>query len=112
QWGQEFAVMVNGVKIFSMGADYIPEDSLFTRMNPDRTRRLVEDCVKANFNSIRVWGGGCYPADWFFDLCDEYGLLVWQDFMFACNVYVFDEDFEENITAEVIDNIRRIRHHA
>ena len=70
------------------------------------------DCKEANFNSIRVWGGGFYPDDWFFDLCDELGLVVWQDFMFACSVYELTPEFEENIRQEFIDNIKRIRHHA
>ncbi|AEF85330.1 beta-mannosidase [Treponema primitia ZAS-2] len=112
QWGREFALMVNGLKVFSMGADYIPEDSIIPRVNADRTRKLLEDCVKANFNTIRVWGGGYYPDDFFYDLCDELGLVVWQDLMFACNIYVFTEDFTANVAEEVRQNIRRIRHHA
>lgn len=112
EWGQCFAHEVNGVKIFAMGADYIPEDNLFSRITPERTRRLLEDAVAANHNCIRVWGGGYYPDDWFFDLCDELGLIVWQDFMFACASYELDADFEKNINAEVRDNVRRIRHHA
>ncbi|HHW21292.1 MAG TPA: hypothetical protein GXX26_00200 [Clostridiaceae bacterium] len=74
--------------------------------------KLIRSCVEANFNCLRVWGGGYYPEDYFFDLCDEYGLLVWQDLMFACNVYVLTSEFEKNISEEVRDNIRRIRHHA
>lgn len=112
EWGQCFAHEVNGVKIFAMGADYIPEDNLFSRITPERTRRLLEDAVAANHNCIRVWGGGYYPDDCFFDLCDELGLIVWQDFMFACASYELDADFEKNVSAEVRDNVRRIRHHA
>ena len=63
-------------------------------------------------NCIRVWGGGYYPDDFFYDICDELGLLVWQDFMFACAVYNLTDAFEENITAEFVDNVRRLRHHA
>ena len=111
QWGESFETNVNGVSIFAMGADYIPEDNILRRVTPERTHRLIEDCVAANFNSIRVWGGGYYPDDWFYDACDELGLLVWQDFMFACAVYELDDDFEENITEEIIDNIQRLRHH-
>ncbi|MGN0977961.1 MAG: glycoside hydrolase family 2 protein, partial [Faecousia sp.] len=111
QWGESFCHCVNGVDIFAMGADYIPEDNLLPRVNPARTRRLLEDARAANMNCIRVWGGGYYPEDYFYDLCDELGLLVWQDFMFACAVYNLTEDFEENITAEFIDNVRRLRHH-
>jgi len=112
QWGNEFALTVNGVKVFSMGADYIPEDSVFPRINKDRTRRLLEDCAKANYNSIRIWGGGYYPDDYFYDACDELGLVIWQDFMFACNVYQLTDDFAANVAEEVRQNIIRIRHHA
>ena len=112
EWGECFAHEVNGVKIFAMGADYIPEDNILSRVTPERTRRLLEDAVAANHNCIRVWGGGYYPDDWFFDICDELGLIVWQDFMFACASYELDAAFARNITAEIRDNVRRIRHHA
>ncbi|MBR6536186.1 MAG: glycoside hydrolase family 2 protein [Lachnospiraceae bacterium] len=111
-YGERFAHKVNGVEIFAMGADYIPEDNLIARTSRERTRRLLEDAKAANFNSIRVWGGGYYPEDWFYDACDELGLMVWQDFMFACAVYDLSEEFEENIIAEFKDNIKRLRHHA
>ena len=111
-WGESFAHEVNGVCFFAMGADYIPEDHLLGRRSRERTQRLLEDCRLANFNSIRVWGGGFYPDDWFYDLCDELGLVVWQDFMFACSVYELTEEFEANIRQEFIDNITRLRHHA
>lgn len=112
EWGESFAQEVNGVCFFAMGADYIPEEHLLGRRSKERTRQLLEDCKEANFNSIRVWGGGFYPDDWFFDLCDELGLVVWQDFMFACSVYELTPEFEANIRQEFIDNIKRIRHHA
>ncbi len=112
EWGRCFAHEVNGVKLFAMGADYIPEDNIFSRITETRTRKLLEDCVAAHHNSIRVWGGGYYPDDFFFDICDELGLLVWQDFMYACASYELDDEFEENIRRETIDNVRRIRHHA
>ena len=83
KWGESFATEVNGVPIFAMGANYIPEDSILARVTPKRTRRLLEQCVVANYNSIRIWGGGYYPPDYFYDICDELGLVVWQDFMFA-----------------------------
>lgn len=112
EWGSCFAHEVNGVKIFAMGADYIPEDNLLGRVNKQRTRRLLEDAIAANHNCIRVWGGGYYPDDFFFDICDELGLIVWQDFMYACASYELNDAFEANITRETIDNVRRIRHHA
>lgn len=112
KFGESFDMTVNGVRIFAMGGDYIPEDALIGRMNPDRTEKLVKSCVAANFNHLRVWGGAFYPHDYFYDLCDQYGLLVWQDFMFACGVYRLTERFEANIRGEFEDNIKRIRHHA
>ena len=80
--------------------------------NRERTRELLEDCRLAHFNVIRVWGGGFYPADWFYDLCDEMGLVVWQDMMFACANYRLTDDFVASIRKEVTQNVRRIRHHA
>ncbi|MDX1357979.1 MAG: glycoside hydrolase family 2 protein [Clostridia bacterium] len=112
EWGQEFAYIVNGIKIFAKGANYIPEDNILARCSRERTERLIKHAVDANFNSLRVWGGGIYPEDYFFDLCDEYGLIVWQDFMFACAQYVLEYDFVDSIRAEIRDNIRRLRHHA
>lgn len=112
EWGESFASCVNGVDIFAMGADYIPEDHLLGRVTPETTRALLEKAKWANFNSVRVWGGGYYPDDWFYDICDELGLIVWQDFMFACAVYHLTPEFEENIRQEFIDNVKRLRHHA
>ncbi|MCR5032914.1 MAG: glycoside hydrolase family 2 protein [Lachnospiraceae bacterium] len=112
KWGENFAAEVNGICIFSMGADYIPEDHLLGRVTPETTRSLLEKAVFANHNCIRVWGGGYYPSDWFYDICDELGLLVWQDFMFACGVYDLTPEFEKSITREFEQNIKRIRHHA
>ena len=111
EWGESFSHCVNGVDIFAMGADYIPEDNLLPRVNPERTRKLLTDARAANMNCVRVWGGGYYPEDAFYDICDELGLLVWQDFMFACAVYNLTDEFEANITAEFVDNVRRLRHH-
>ncbi len=111
-YGEEFAHVVNGVKLFAMGADYIPEDSILSRVTPDRTYHLLKQAQIANFNCIRVWGGGYYPSDAFYDVCDELGLIVWQDFMFACAMYDLGNGFEENIIEEFKDNIKRIRHHA
>ena len=111
-YGESFAHEVNGVRIFAMGADYIPEDNILSRVTPERTHKLLEQCVAANFNCVRVWGGGTYPSDAFYDACDELGLMVWQDFMFACAVYNLTPDFAKNIREEVKDNVRRLRHHA
>ena len=112
EWGECFAHEVNGVKIFAMGADYIPEDNILSRVTPERTKKLLQDAAQAHYNCIRVWGGGYYPDDWFYDLCDELGLVVWQDFMFACASYELDDAFARNVSMEIRDNIRRIRHHA
>ena len=112
QWGESFAHEVNGHQVFAMGADYIPEDNLLQRTSRERTRELLLQCKRANFNTVRVWGGGYYPEDWFYDICDELGLMVWQDFMFACSMYELTPEFEANIRQEFIDNIKRLRHHA
>ena len=112
EWGESFCHRVNGLDIFAMGADYIPEDNLLPRVTRERTRRLLEDARAAHMNTLRVWGGGYYPGDDFYDLCDEMGILVWQDFMFACAAYDLTEEFEQNVCAEFRDNIRRLRHHA
>lgn len=112
EWGEEFCHVVNGVKVFAMGADYIPEDNILARVTPERTRRLLEDCKAANFNAIRVWGGGYYPDDAFYDLCDELGLMVWQDLMYACAFYDLTPDFERSIRVETHQNVARLRHHA
>lgn len=112
KWGETFNFHINGLDIFAMGANYIPEDSIIVRGNEDKTRKLIESCIDANFNCVRVWGGAFYPEDYFYDLCDEYGLIVWQDFMFACGVYDLARGFEENICEEIKDNVKRIRNHA
>jgi beta-mannosidase len=112
QWGESFEFNVNGLSFFSMGADYIPEDNILSRCNRNRTEALIKSCVKANYNTIRVWGGAYYPEDYFYDLCDEYGLVVWQDMMFACGIYRLTDEFKETITHEVTDNMKRLRHHA
>lgn len=112
EWGQEFCFKVNGVKIFSMGSDYIPEDNIIPHIKHENTRQLLYYCKTANFNCIRVWGGGYYPDNEFYDYCDEFGLIVWQDNLFACAVYLLDEEFEENIRIETEENVRRLRNHA
>lgn len=112
RYGAEFCFVVNGEKIFSMGANYVPEDNLLNRLSPARTEKLIRQCVDANFNTIRVWGGGFYPHDYFYELCDRYGLIVWQDFMIACNCVWLTPSREENLMAEFRENLLRIRHHA
>lgn len=109
--GEEFAFVVNGIKIFAMGADYIPENQIISKCSASSTQKLLKQCCLANFNMIRVWGGGYYPEDYFYDACDSMGLLVWQDFMFACAVYKADVDFCENVKRELIDNVKRLRNH-
>ncbi len=111
-YGKRFAQRVNGVEVFAMGANYIPEDNLLSRITPERTRRLLSMAHDAHHNTIRVWGGGYYPDDFFYDACDELGLMVWQDAMFSCAAYELDDAFEENVLCELRDNARRIRHHA
>lgn len=112
EFGKSFAFCVNGVEFFAMGADYIPEDNILSRCSRSRTEKLIQSCVKANFNMIRVWGGGYYPEDYFYDLCDEYGIVIWQDLMYACGVYELNEEFEKNITIETEQNVSRLRNHA
>lgn len=112
RWGETFAMEINGQTFFAMGADYIPEDSILSRMSRRRTERLLSDCAAAHFNTVRVWGGGIYPSDDFFDICDEKGLLVWEDLMFACANYRLTDVFVESIREEIRQNVRRIRHHA
>ena len=112
EWGKSFTFVVNGVPVFAKGADWIPADSFPTRLTASFLEQLIKDATLANMNMLRVWGGGYYPEDVFFDLCDRYGLLVWQDFMFACGIYPIDEAYVENFRQEAVDNIRRLRHHA
>lgn len=110
--GSEFCFVINGVKIFSMGANYIPMDNLLSRVTPQRQDALIQQAIDANFNTLRVWGGGYYPEDHFYDLCDQHGIMVWEDFMVACaNIWLTDEMAEE-FTFEAIDNITRLHHHA
>ena len=112
EWGKSFTFYVNGVPVFAKGADWIPSDSFPTRVTNTSLEGLIRSAAQANMNMLRVWGGGYYPEDMFFDLCDRYGILVWQDFMFACGIYPADADFVENVRIEAIENVRRIRHHA
>ncbi|MBQ8849603.1 MAG: glycoside hydrolase family 2 protein [Clostridia bacterium] len=112
EWGNEFCFIVNGTKIFSMGANYIPEENMMSLRSEEKTADLIRMCKEANFNTLRVWGGGIYPDDWFFDLCDRNGIIVWLDFMFACSSMWLTDKMKETIRGEVTDNLLRIRHHA
>ena len=112
EFGQEFCFEVNGIKVFAMGANFVPIDSLPSRMTNERLEKIVKDCIFANFNCIRVWGGAFYPEDYLYDLCDKYGLLVWQDFMVACANVWLREDFVTEFEAEAIYNVKRFRNHA
>ncbi len=110
--GRSFGFRVNGHDTFARGANWIPADAMAGRITPDAVRDLLQSAVDANMNMIRVWGGGRYEPDWFYDLCDELGLMVWQDFMFACNLYPSTPDYLREIDAEVRDTVLRLNHHA
>ncbi len=110
--GLSFAIHVNDHPTFMRGANWIPADALAGRITPEKTRDLLQSAVDANMNMIRIWGGGRYEPTWFYDLCDEMGLIVWQDFMFACNIYPADRAFLENVRHEVAENVARMHHHA
>jgi len=109
--GESFYLRVNGVPLFMKGANYIPVDHFTTRVDETRYRALFEAAAAANINMLRVWGGGIYENDVFYDLADEYGILIWQDFMFANGMYPGDSAFLANVEAEVVDNVRRLRNH-
>ncbi len=112
EWGESFQFVVNGVPFFAKGANWIPADAYNNRVTPERYRDLVASSADANMNMLRVWGGGLYEEDVFYDLCDEYGICVWQDFMFGCYTYpTFDAEFMATVEQEAIDNVRRLRHH-
>jgi beta-mannosidase len=111
-WGESFAFVVNGAPLFAKGADWIPADSFPPRVSDGRLRALLRSAADAHMNMLRVWGGGTYGEERFYDLCDRLGLLVWQDFMFACGIYPDDDAFAENVRREAVDNVRRLRHRA
>lgn len=110
--GKSFAFVVNGVPVFAKGANWIPADSFPERVTRERYRHLIQSARDANMNMLRVWGGGYYESDDFYELCDELGIMVWQDFMFACSMYPGDEKFLASVRAEAEDNVRRLRNHA
>ncbi len=112
-YGSNFAFAVNGRKVFCKGANLIPFDSFDTRTNEEKLEYYVRAAAESNFNMIRVWGGGYYASDKFLDLCDRFGIMVWQDFMFACMTYPFYEpNFLANVQKEVFFNVKRMREHA
>lgn len=110
--GETFYFEVNGIPMFAKGANYIPGDILLPAMTTERYHALFQDIKDANMNMIRVWGGGSYEDDRFYDLADENGILIWQDFMFACTTYPHDSVFLSRVKAEAEYNIRRLRNHA
>ncbi|MCC7320691.1 MAG: glycoside hydrolase family 2 protein [Rubellimicrobium sp.] len=110
--GLGFRFRCNGRDVFARGANWIPADALAGRISAGRTRDLLQSAADAHMNMIRVWGGGRYEPDSFHDACDELGLMVWQDFMFACNLYPSTPDFLSEVQAEVRDNVARLQHHA
>lgn len=113
EWGKSFTFVVNGHPFFAKGADWIPADSFPTRLTEESLEGLLRSAVDSHQNMLRVWGGGFYEEERFYDLCDRYGILIWQDFIFSCSIYPLDEpEFLENVRVEVSENIRRIRHRA
>ena len=110
--GNRFAFKVNGREIFCKGANWIPADALPSNATPELTRKLLQAAKDANMNMIRVWGGGYYEKDFFYDICDELGLLVWQDFMFSCSLYPSTNQFLKEVEREASDQLRRLHHHA
>lgn len=111
QAGASFYFELNGVPVFAKGANHIPNDSFIPEVTNERYRHEIATAAASHMNMLRVWGGGIYEEDIFYELCDEYGILVWQDFMFACSMYPGDEAFLDNVSMEAEYNIRRLRNH-
>jgi beta-mannosidase len=109
--GSTFLFEINNTPLFGGGANWIPADSFTTRLTPDDYRVQIQQVADANMVMLRIWGGGIYEAGVFYDLCDELGLLVWQDFMFACGIYPAHEAFQQSVRAEAEAQVRRLRHH-
>ncbi len=110
-WGKSFEFVVNGVPLFAKGGNWVPADAFPARVTAERYRALIHSCRDANMNMLRVWGGGIYESDVFYDLCDEMGILVWQDFIFANALYPASQSFFESVRQEAADNIKRLRNH-
>jgi beta-mannosidase len=111
QHGISFEFVVNGIPVFARGANWIPADIFPTRVTREKYSNLLTSLKDANMNMLRVWGGGIYEDDYYYDLADEMGILVWQDFMFACSMYPGDKAFLDNVRQEAIDNVKRLRRH-
>ena len=112
-WGRSFVFVVNGVPIFVKGSNWIPADSFPTRITDQSLEGLIRSAAETHQNMLRVWGGGFYEEENFYDLCDRFGILVWQEFIFSCSIYPLDDPaFLDNVHLEVIDNVRRLRHRA
>jgi beta-mannosidase len=109
--GTSFYFKLNGHSVFMKGANYIPNDIFLPRVSTENYKTVIETAKNSNCNMLRVWGGGVYEEDIFYDLCDENGILVWQDFMFSCAMFPGDEAMLENIKQEAIDNVKRLRNH-
>ena len=113
KYGENFRFVLNGVGIFARGANWVPSDSFISRTTRADLEKILKSVKNANMNMLRAWGGGYYESDDFYDICDELGILVWQDCMFACSPYPYTrKDFIEEVAHEIEDNVRRIRHHA
>jgi beta-mannosidase len=110
--GSPFALSVNGAPVYVRGANWIPDDAFVTRITPERYERGVRDAIEANMNLLRVWGGGLYESEEFYRVCDELGVLVWQDFLFACAAYCEDEPLRSEVEAEAREAISRLSRHA
>ena len=110
--GHTFYIELNGRPVFAKGANYIPLDNFLPRVTPENYKRTILDAAGVNMNMLRVWGGGIYENDVFYDLCDEYGIMIWQDFMFACSMYPAEGALLDNIHQEAVDNVKRLRNHA
>ncbi len=109
--GKSFYFELNGVPVFMKGANYIPQDMFLNRPTEKEYQTVIDNALAANMNMLRVWGGGFYENDIFYDLCDEKGLLVWQDFMFACSMYPGDKDYLKSVEDEAVQNVKRLRNH-
>lgn len=110
--GHRFAFRINGREIFMRGANWIPADALPSRVTQDAVADLLDSALDANMNMLRVWGGGTYEPDWFYEMCSERGLLIWQDFMFACNLYpAADRDWLDGVRQEAQQQVRRLSAH-